>query len=442
MVLLRSRTFATSCLEKKTVDVSFSDGLVAKYPRLRGRAHIAIMRCQCHWRPAACSSTFVGMNFGRIGNVVLVACVAAVGVVSATVAVAASASTYSQSAPLTPRWQWDPNYGYCGEVSMIVAGMRVGQYTSQWTARSLAAPRINQTLEASQLLIGTSPPDGNAVTAAAGMRLNLLSYDSANGASTPAYLAWVKQHFLAGNTVIIGVLNNVTMLGEYPPGDTEYDHIVPVMGIGSDQPFTAENAATYFPTDTLTISDNGLYVPRGKNVPGNSSGNPRGSSLYTYPFAEFQKTRAQANKGRGANSLYSVAMATGTSLGNYAVAVTGVTDNSPGGPFVVPVALASTSNNEGFPTADPMAKPPAAKRTTITATVTLPDATEAYRLYEYTRFSAVPRGNFNAAAVAHPSDVTRSWDIPAGSGSTYTVKLQNVSTAGTYVFRAVPVSAP
>ncbi len=442
MVLLRSRTFATSCLEKKTVDVSFSDGLVAKYPRLRGRAHIAIMRCQCHWRPAACSSTFVGMNFGRIGNVVLVACVAAVGVVSATAAVAASASTYSQSAPLTPRWQWDPNYGYCGEVSMIVAGMRVGQYTSQWTARSLAAPRINQTLEASQLLIGTSPPDGNAVTAAAGMRLNLLSYDSANGASTPAYLAWVKQHFLAGNTVIIGVLNNVNMLGEYPPGDTEYDHIVPVMGIGSDQPFTAENAATYFPTDTLTISDNGLYVPRGKNVPGNSSGNPRGSSLYTYPFAEFQKTRAQANKGRGANSLYSVAMATGTSLGNYAVAVTGVTDNSPGGPFVVPVALASTSNNEGFPTADPMAKPPAAKRTTITATVTLPDATEAYRLYEYTRFSAVPRGNFNAAAVAHPSDVARSWDIPAGSGSTYTVKLQNVSTAGTYVFRAVPVSAP
>ena len=442
MVLLRSRTFATSCLEKKTVDVSFSDGLVAKYPRLRGRAHIAIMRCQCHWRPAACSSTFVGMNFGRIGNVVLVACVAAVGVVSATAAVAASASTYSQSAPLTPRWQWDPNYGYCGEVSMIVAGMRVGQYTSQWTARSLAAPRINQTLEASQLLIGTSPPDGNAVTAAAGMRLNLLSYDSANGASTPAYLAWVKQHFLAGNTVIIGVLNNVTMLGEYPPGDTEYDHIVPVMGIGSDQPFTAENAATYFPTDTLTISDNGLYVPRGKNVPGNSSGNPRGSSLYTYPFAEFQKTRAQANKGRGANSLYSVAMATGTSLGNYAVAVTGVTDNSPGGPFVVPVALASTSNNEGFPTADPMAKPPAAKRTTITATVTIPDVTQAYRLYQYTRFSVVPRGSFNAAAAARPADVARSWDIPAGSGSTFTVQLQNVSTAGTYVFRAVPVSAP
>ena len=131
-----------------------------------------------------------------------------------------------------------------------------------------------------------------------------------------------------------------------------------------------------------------------------------------------------------------------TSLGNYAVAVTGVTDNSPGGPFVVPVTLASTANNEGFPTADPLTKPPAAKRTTITVTVTIPDTTQAYRLYQYTRFSAVPRGSFNAAAVARPADVARSWDIPAGSGSTYTVKLQNVSTAGTYVFRAVPVSAP
>ncbi len=321
---------------------------------------------------------------------------------------------------------------------MIVAGMRVGQYTSQWTARSLAAPRINQTLDASQLLVGTSPPVGNAVTAAAGMRLNLLSYDTENSASTPAYLAWIKQQFLAGNTVIIGVLNNVNMLGQERPGDSEYDHIVPVMGVGSDQPLTAENAGRYFPTDTLTISDNGLYSLRGTNVPGN----PRGSSLYTYPFAEFQKTRAQANKGSGVGSLYSALLATGTRLGNYAVAVTGVIDNSPGGPFVVPVALASTANNEGFPTADPLTKPPAAKRTTITATVTIPDATQAYRLYEYTRFSAVPRGNFNAAAVAHPSDVARSWDIPAGSGSTYTVKLQNVSTAGTYVFRAVPVSAP
>ena len=385
------------------------------------------------------------MNFGRIGTPALwrtLACVAVVAVVSATAVVSANASTYSQSAPLTPRLQWGPNYGYCGEVSMIVAGMRVGQYTSQWTARSLAAPRLNQTLEASQLLIGTSPPVGNAVTAATGMRLNLLSYATANGVSTPAYLAWVKQRFLAGNTVIIGVLNNVNVLGAYPPGDAEYDHIVPVMGVGSEQPLTAENAGKYFPTDTLTISDNGLYVPRGKNVPGNSSGNPRGSSLYTYPFAEFQKTRAQANKGRGAGSLYSVALATGTSLGNYAVAVTGVTDNSPGGPFVVPVTLASTAKDEGFPTADPMAKPPAAKRTTITATVTIPDTTQAYRLYQYTRFSAVPRGSFNAAAVARPADVARSWDIPAGSGSTYTVKLQNVSTAGTYVFRAVPVSAP
>ncbi|MEI7439919.1 MAG: hypothetical protein WCK20_09650, partial [Thermoleophilia bacterium] len=39
VVLLRSRTGATSCLERETRDLSFSDGLVSKYPRIRERAH-------------------------------------------------------------------------------------------------------------------------------------------------------------------------------------------------------------------------------------------------------------------------------------------------------------------------------------------------------------------------------------------------------------------
>jgi hypothetical protein len=89
-----------------------------------------------------------------------------------------------------------------------------------------------------------------------------------------------------------------------------------------------------------------------------------------------------------------------------------------------------------------MRRPPAAKRTNLTVTVSVPDASKAYRLYQYTRFAAVPRGNFNAAAAASPTSVSRLWEIPAGSGDRFVVRLPNVSTAGTYVFRAVPVSAP
>jgi len=336
---------------------------------------------------------------------------------------------------MAPRLQWDPNFGYCGETSMIMAGMRFGQYTSQWTARRSASARTNQTLEASQLLLGVSPPDGNAVTAAAGMRLNMVSYDSAHSSSTPAYLAWIKQHFLQGDSVTLGVLTNMNILGQDTSGDSEYDHIVPVMRVSSEQPLDGANAGTYFPTDTLTIGD--LETPRG-----NTPDNPAGSTLYTYRFDTVQKTRRQANRGSGPANLYSVLKANGADGSNYAVAVTGVADVSPGGPYVIPVAVTSSRNDEGLPATDPMRTPPRAKSMTLSVTVSIPDSTREYRLYEYTNFKSVPRGSFNAAAASSPGSVAHVWDIPAGTGPEYTLRLPRLSTAGTYVFRAVPTSAP
>jgi len=354
------------------------------------------------------------------------ALVALAPIVSAS---AALASPYTATSHVTPFLQWGPNYGYCGEASFIAAGMRFGQYTSQWTARQVASSRSNQTLRASQLLLGTSLPDGNAQTASWSMRLSLNGWYPPTPHTTPAeYLAWVKDQTVQGHAVIMGVLNNVNMLGFDPPGDAEYDHIVPVLGVGSEQPLEGEDASRYFPTDTLTISDNGL--------------DGLGARPFTYSFGAVQRTRRQANQGRALANLYSVLSPTGQSAANYAVAVTGPTDNSPGGPYVIPVSVASSRNNEGFPSADPMPRPPAAKRTNLTVAVSIPDAGTAYRLYEYTSFAAVPRGSFNAAAAAAPKSVAHTWEIPAGSGERFTVRLPNLSTAGTYVFRAVPVSAP
>lgn len=358
-----------------------------------------------------------------------------IGSASALAADTTSPGGYASSVPMAPRLQWDPNFGYCGETSMIMAGMRFGQYTSQWTARRLASARTNQTLEASQLLLGVSPPDGNAVTAATGMRLNMVSYDSAQPSNTPGYLAWIKQHVVQGDSVTIGMLTNRNILGQDTPGDSEYDHIVPVIRVSSEQPLEGANAGTYFPTDTLTIND--LETPRG-----NTADNPAGSTLYTYRFDAVQKTRRQANRGSGPENLYSVLKASGADGSNYAVAVTGVTDTSPGGPYVIPVAVTSSRNNEGLPTTDPMRTPPRAKSMTLTVTVTIPDSAKAYRLYEYTNFKSVPRGSFNAAATASPRNVARIWDIPAGTGPEYILRLPGLSTAGTYAFRAVPTSAP
>ena len=38
----------------------------------------------------------------------------------------------SMSLDMPPRLQWNTNYGYCGEVSLISAGLFFGQYCSQY----------------------------------------------------------------------------------------------------------------------------------------------------------------------------------------------------------------------------------------------------------------------------------------------------------------------
>lgn len=57
---------------------------------------------------------------------------------------------------IPPRLQWEANYGYCGEVSFINAGLYYGQYVSQYDARAIASKNRGQSLEESQLLIGVN----------------------------------------------------------------------------------------------------------------------------------------------------------------------------------------------------------------------------------------------------------------------------------------------
>ncbi len=38
--------------------------------------------------------------------------------------------------PIGPRFQWEENNGYCGETSLISAGLYYGQYGSQYDARA------------------------------------------------------------------------------------------------------------------------------------------------------------------------------------------------------------------------------------------------------------------------------------------------------------------
>jgi hypothetical protein len=367
-----------------------------------------------------------------------------------------AAPAYRQASTMPVRLQWNANWGYCGESAFIAAGLSLGQYTSQWTARSAAhsfARSLNQTRQASQLLLSWPPSESDWVTAAREMRLNASGFDPSTETAPYAtdYLVWIKHRFLLGDRVIIGVLNNVDLLDEERPGDSAYDHIVPVMGIGSNHPLSASDA-TYYGDDRLTIGDNGLFTPfapGGRNFgAGNTKENPRGSSLYTYGFDAIQKNRAQANAlpkggcdGNGCSPyLYSI-YDNATDEGNYAVAISGITDTDGA---TVPVRLTPSVNSEGQQDQLNLRRPPASRPLSLTVAVgsaAAPlDPAATYTLYEYTSFANVPTGGFNAAAKANPGSVARTWTITGRTS--FSTKLSGLSTGGTYVFRAVPTTAP
>ena len=322
----------------------------------------------------------------------------------------AKSDWYQRGTSMAPRFQWNANDGYCGETSFISAGMQYGEYSSQWTVRALVDDSAPQWKASSQLLLGV-----NAAKAAREMRLTMVAFPSKTQRSTPQFLQWVKDRFLRGNVVIIGVYNNVTTLGEPASlADPDYDHIVPVMGIGSAHRLSDHR---YYANDSIAISDNGLYNI-GPNIP----------YLYEYRMGSFMRNRAQASAAGG--PLYSLR----ETPPNYGVAVTGVVDTDG---FTVPVRLTSSANGEGVQNQPRLTTQPTAFPITLTATVTLPDPTVAYNVYLYDGFGDVPRGQFNANA----AQAMQSWSIPPGTSHTWKVTIDAMSS-DTRVFRAVPASAP
>jgi hypothetical protein len=318
---------------------------------------------------------------------------------------------FAQQLDVPPRQQWNANSGYCGETSFISAGLYYGQYTSQYTARAIASPGVPQSSPDSQLLLGV-----NDVAAARAMRLETESFYEQTQRSIQGFFSWVKSQVRRGRPVIVGVLNNVRILGEDLPGDALYDHIVPVIGWGSHRPLDVHPNRAHR-REVLTFSDNGLFGAAGQAPP----------FVFSYRLGHLPKSRAAANRRDGA--VYSLR----DRPPSYGVAVTGVADLDR---VTVPVRLTASLDGEPI-MPDGSDVPPTPVPLTLTATVTLPDPGVAYRLYRYDGFAAVPAARFNASAEL----AAESWTIPPGSGATFVVEIATMSDA-TVVLRAVPASAP
>jgi hypothetical protein len=235
--------------------------------------------------------------------------------------------------PVQIIYQWNANNGYCGEASLISAGLANGQYMSQADARLACGAFMGKAADGSgpsllqggemgastinynaQMLLenagaGVSGDNdfGQGARCAANSGLDATTYPFETGYKTANigesgvqdYLSWIKAEMIAGHQVTIGVLGN-------GGDDQQYDHIVTVVKIGTNHDVTDPR---YYPDDVLYFDDHGLYSLQldddevwdftdNPAVPVGAGGDDTGCTpyLFAYTFDTIAKTREAANQ--------------------------------------------------------------------------------------------------------------------------------------------------
>jgi len=309
---------------------------------------------------------------------------------------------------IPPRLQWNENEGYCGEVSLISAGLYYGQYGSQFDMRAIAGKGKAQ--NKCQLLLGVDDE-----YTAGQLRLSKTAWNT-NTNNGQLFLKWVKQNVLNGYPVAIGIYMNQNLFygtSNANAGDPDYDHIVPVYGISSAYPFTDTN---YHGDDVIWFSDNGLWSPSHRPL-----------YQFNYTFDGFQANRRQANAKNG--NIYSMPVGPG----NYGLSVTGVVDANRD---CLPVRIQTNVNYEQPEIAENSNTRPTAMSLSLTITVSNLQPNVAYNLYRYNSTQAVPQSSFNAAAAS----AAAHWRIQITFGSTYSM-TETIQSSAFAIYRAVKASA-
>ncbi|MFZ0573578.1 MAG: hypothetical protein WA304_02400 [Candidatus Cybelea sp.] len=324
----------------------------------------------------------------------------------------ASSSLHRWRNDIGPRYQWNHNYGYCGEVSEISAGLYYGQYLSQYDARA-AADDAPQNRYRSQLLLGV-----NALRAAETMHLRAIARTGRSNRGGDDLLAWVKENVLLGRPVAIGIyMNQFRFYGNRNPnaGSPQYDHIVPVTGIESSHP---RDERGYFPDDTITFSDNGEWSSRRRDA----------QYYFSYAFGAFQKTRRQANAHHG--PIYSLT----DDHRDYGIAILGVQDEEN---ETLPVRVTTNINYEHPQIVAGSAKRPPPEPLELTITVSGLTQGAKYDLYRYDTLASIPDGAFNK----HASKAHEKWVIAGRSDGKF-VMTEKIMSDDVAAYRAVPAGAP
>jgi hypothetical protein len=334
-------------------------------------------------------------------------------IIAALISLMHVAKAYKFETGLPPRFQLENNAGYCGEVSTIMAGLKYGQYFSQYDVREIAAAYQTNAQTDTEYLVGV-----NDQFAAKNLRLNTIEFDSSTPGNANGYLAWLKSMTRSGYAPTLTVyMNYYKFYGSTNPdaGDAEYDHIVSVSSI-----YSAYDDDQYHDDDIITIEDHGLWAPRTTGP----------VYLFNFTFADFKGTRQQANAKNGA--IYTLPSSPTTK--NYGIAHTGPTDTSN---ELLPVTVATSVNYEDPAIARNSNTRPDAMPLNLTVTVSNLSKGVQYVMYRYDDEAKVPTGAFNRNSGA----AKRVYAFQGDETGVYTM-TESFMSSDKVIFRCVRNSAP
>lgn len=322
--------------------------------------------------------------------------------------------------PIPYRSQWNENDGYCGETSILSAGLYFGEYISQYDARVLA--NINfpaKIMQLNQILIGSpgGKVENNIAYAANNMHLNYQMYNNLPlpGPSSVNFLTWVKGMVIQHYPTIIGVYENASVFAQ-PSPDPEYDHIVPVFGVESSFPLN-ETPVTYHANDKIFLHDHELYTYTGTPNVG----------CYQYQVDNFQKSRSAANQPlSGSVGVYSVSN-NSNGHGNFGIAITGVK-----GDGLLPVSIQTTPNLED-PEIPNQNTRPTPQLITLNIQVSNLVPNKLYILLKYNNFNALPANDDFTKSHGNP---VAKCSIEISSGTTFS-KQETIYSNTMAIYRAV-----
>jgi len=280
-----------------------------------------------------------------------------------------SATAVTWSANVADRLQWQNNDGYCGEVSTIIAGLKFGQYASQYDMRAFTNPTKTLTnAQKNQFLVGSVLDVQNDVTAAQTAKLKYISYPGTTGPAPMTFMNWVKKMMRAGNIVTIGIYCKAC-------GNTDYDHIVTVMSYTSQN-----NDDTALTTDTITIGD---------HIGSSTSTSQLVGNLFTYQLTTTAFIGSRSWADRNAPTDYTLP----NDAPNFGIAITGPMDlNSE----LLPVQISPSVVYENPVIAQGVYTRPSASSVTLSITVgsLSTDTTVKYLLLKYDNEAQVPTSGF------------------------------------------------